>query len=113
MYEIVNEEVDGKIEKIAVVKFEYEGKPSIIKLRQLTFREQAYALDEFLSYSNKGVVMKIGNMILSLIPKSIISAPFDLTDTNSLLEKKISMNVTLEIINAIMDLNGLKEKKNE
>ena len=101
-----------KIEgKTATVEIDYEGQKGEVKLKKLKFKEWAYSLDEFLEYTQgKGTKVKIGQMLLSTLPKSIISAPFPHKTNTEIHEAEITLDDIMEIQNALMDLNGMGGK---
>jgi hypothetical protein len=96
----------------AFVKIVHEGKEGELVLRKLKFREWAYSLDEFMTVrAGGGTDIKIGAMMLAVLPKSIVAAPFDIKDNNTALDTLEGLDLALELSNALMELNGVGEKK--
>lgn len=98
----------------AFVNIIWDKKPAKIGFRKLNGREWAYSLDEFMTINGRGdVKIKIGAMILSVVPKSIVDAPFDISDRSKVLEHDcFGPTVLMNIQTALNELNGGGELKN-
>jgi len=93
----------------AEVDIDYKGTPAKIKLRKMKFKEWAYSLDEFMEMKDGRQTIKLGAMLLATVPKCVVAAPYDITANNGTLEAELAFGDILEITNALMELNGLKE----
>ena len=97
---------------VKIDKQSEDGKPQVLEgdivLRKLKVREWAYSLDEFMAVKPEGGVnIKIGAMLMSTFPKSIVKAPFEIKDNNSVMDAILGLGDILEITSALMELNGL------
>lgn len=90
----------------AYVKAMYEGKEAEFVLRGLTVQELSYSIDEFMTVSGNGnVSIKVGAMVIALLPKSLVKAPFPITDNKSVLNAPGGL--IFAFVEPLLELNGL------
>lgn len=93
----------------AIVDITWQGKPAQVKMRKLTLKEIGYSLDEFLTVKGNDTTVKIGAMLLSLVPKTVIAAPWidpskPLSGTDTL-DAKMGVGIAMQLREAAEALN--------
>lgn len=99
----------------ATIKMMWKGKEEDLVIRKLTVQEAAYFFDEAFDFQvGKPMRVKIGTLILSLLPKCVEKAPFETKDLNTIYGTKLDIGSLIEVADAFMELNNMKgTEKNE
>jgi hypothetical protein len=90
----------------AIVAVTWEGKPAEFVLRRATFKEFAFLVDETVDLKGGSVVkVKLGSMLIGLLPKCIEKAPFPIGDNNALYNMPMDASI-MDLLPAMLELHG-------
>lgn len=95
----------------AIVKIQWQGQPADVRLRKLSIKEIGYSLDEFLDTRGGNSTIKVGAMLISLLPKSIIAAPWiepGKAGNDATLDARIGFQAIMDLREGLFVLNGLE-----
>jgi len=88
----------------AIVETTYQGKPAKFVIRKPKLKDFAFLLDECMVMQGKEVSIKLGKLIIGVLPKCLEEAPFP-TNTENILNMEADASI-MELVNATMTLMG-------